>query len=634
MGAPDVLIRLQTEDQTPLLVRVSLPARVGRRSDAEITLTDPMVSGLHAVIERVADTVQVRDLDSANGLWRGDERVELAPLTSGPTLRIGHTTLSLGNQAETATPASPTAWVTDLGFTSSGEVTRTQDKPAQSADFPPPCFMSRQVDLKDLEATGLPILESRFLALGGGLGSFCWIDALRVQGTPTADIRVVGFEPVPYARYQRLCRNSQIPDHERLRSNSESTPDNYWGFPGYGAREAWSEMRGLRPVAALQILWQLFAEPDLSPTYTPRAGDVFAAIDREAQRIGWTEMLDVGRIRSIRQTTDGRYAVAVSSRAESDSPRAVHVSPTVHVALGYPGLQFLPDLREYRERMRDFSRVVNAYEEHDELYQTLERDGGTVVLRGRGIVASRVLQRLYEARKSGADIQVIHLMRSENNHGQEAGLARRRVANHWEFQPFNWPEACWGGDLRLDLERASPQERQALIRQWGGTTTADRTDWKRIVTQGIRQGWYRIVFGSVANLEDEGGSLRLTIHTLEDQVSSFLADHVLDATGLVSDTRANPVLADLADTYELPLNPAGRLDVDVRFELTDLRNKAGRVFVAGVSALGGPYAPVDSFLGLQYAAAASLQALAPRVRSMGPLRSFNAWVRWARGARP
>ncbi len=41
----------------------------------------------------------------------------------------------------------------------------------------------------------------------------------------------------------------------------------------------------------------------------------------------------------------------------------------------------------------DFHSVVNAYENHEQVYDHLRKHGGLVLVRGRGIVASRILQR-------------------------------------------------------------------------------------------------------------------------------------------------------------------------------------------------------------------------------------------------
>lgn len=99
--------------------------------------------------------------------------------------------------------------------------------------FPPPSFLDpAQVSLTQLQATGLPIEQIDYLTIGAGLGSFVWVDALRISGVKSNQIIALGMENKPYTRYQRLCLNSQIPPHERLRSNSDSCPDNLWGWPG------------------------------------------------------------------------------------------------------------------------------------------------------------------------------------------------------------------------------------------------------------------------------------------------------------------------------------------------------------------------------------------------------------------
>ena len=242
--------------------------------------------------------------------------------------------------------------------------------------------------------------ETEYVALGGGLGSFTWVDTLRISGVRAEQIAVLGLEEKPYGRYQRLCKNSQIPDHERLRSGSDSTPDNIWAWPGYAWREAWRELNSGQLDAALKHLWQVFAEPILADTYTPKAGDVFASIDREAARIGWSALLRKGRIRSIRKTEDGRYVIAYSSLQGRRRDHRFLLARYGQLSVGYPAVNFLRDLQSYREETGDFQSIVNAYEDHEHVYQHLTRKGGVVILRGRGIVASRIIQRLYEARQT------------------------------------------------------------------------------------------------------------------------------------------------------------------------------------------------------------------------------------------
>ncbi|MCS6814346.1 MAG: hypothetical protein NZ772_12380, partial [Cyanobacteria bacterium] len=518
------------------------------------------------------------------------------------------------------------------------QVTSTPDS------FPPAVFQLQQVAIADLHSTGLPVQEVDYLAIGGGLGSFTWVDLLRIGGVLPAQVLVLGMEPQPYARYQRLCQNSQIPAHERLRSNSDSCPDNIWGFPSYAWREAWHDLRQGKLVNACAYLWQVFTEPILAETYTPRSGNVFASIDREANRIGWAQMFTYGRVRALRKTQDGRYVAAYSRSTSHRRDHALAIARYVHLAIGYPAIQFLPDLQAYRQQTQDFYTVVNAYEQHEHVYDHLTQHGGTVVLRGRGIVASRIIQRLHELRHRNPNIQVVHLMRSPKVRGNRFGNSQRPVRHHQEFQPFNWPKACWGGDLRVLLEKATPEQRQQLLTTWGGTTTADRRDWQRILQEGLRSGWYQIQFGDVetvtAELLPDGRRQTLSILRSHSDLppQPLRADFIIDATGLDAKVTANPFLNDLVTHYNLPLNYLGRLTVANDFELTELRNQRGRVYAAGATTLGGPYAAVDSFLGLQYAALQSVTSLAAaHAAGLHPLtwqRSLSQWWKWVLNQSP
>jgi pSer/pThr/pTyr-binding forkhead associated (FHA) protein len=347
-------------------------------------------------------------------------------------------------------------------------------------------------------------------------------------------------------------------------------------------------------------------------------------------------MYRYGRIRAIRKTDDGRYCVAYS-RGRGD--HAFYVARFLHLATGYPAIQFLPDLQAYRETYRDFKSVVNAYEDHNHVYEQLERQGGKVLIRGRGIVASRIIQRIYEARKNNPNITVLHLMRSPKPKGQKFGKTERMVKHHFEFQPFNWPKACWGGELRVMLEKASPEQRKSLLKDWGGTTTADRQDWQVITEEGLRDGWYKIEFGKVESVERDAQNGTITRIKEEGFGQRTInADFIVDATGLDAKVQANPLLQDLVERYNLPLNPLSRLVVANDFELVEMRNDKGKMYVAGAITLGGPYAAVDSFLGLQYSALRTVDALAtaraPGVHRLNLFSSFGQWLKWASNLSP
>lgn len=665
-------------------VIAEMPVSIGRSGNSDIALSTAQVSRSHAIISLQEGQVVINDQGSSNGTYVNGEQVESASLFDGDILRIGNFELAVSfaasvssgrsssvvrqtdatllfdeaeaagsglladadaveaaERAEDQFPATESIDPADLERQIEAAPGSSQPLPAPARSFPPPSFDDAVVSVAQLRNEGFPLEETKFLAVGGGVGSFIWIDNLVIYGVPTSDIKSIGFEPKPYGRYQRLCVNSQIPPHERLRSNSDSTPDNIWGFPSYSVREIVSDLVRFRLGSAIKATFQMFGEPNLIATYTPKSGQVFDSIDREAKRIGWDKMWRYGRVRAIRKTDDGRYAIAYSQSTDDGRVRRIMLAKYVHVAIGYPGVRFLRDLQKYRQETGDFQSVVNAYEEHEHVYDDLRRNGGTVLIRGRGIVASRIIQKLYETRQQNNNINLLHLMRSPNTIGQKAGFARRPVENHWEFQPFNWPKAAWGGDLRYELEKSDDDVRDQLLNDWGGTTTADRPDWKQIVSGGIRDGWYVIRFGNVDRVErNEDGRLNTVIRGTGDigEEVSLVADYIIDGTGLESGIDRHPLLKDMLEMYNLKRNPKGRLDVGNDFEIHGMDNNGGKMYAAGVSTLGGPYAPVDSFLGLQYSAQRSVDSLAKTpgsgVKYMRGIRSFFQWVKWATNAAP
>ena len=501
-------------------------------------------------------------------------------------------------------------------------------------------LQNKSIVLKQLIWFDTPIEESNYVTLGGGIGSFVWVDHLRVYGVSANDIKAVGVTPQPHGRYRRLCRNSQIPDNERLRSDSGAMPDNLWGWPGYAVQEIGRELKAGNLGRAAELVWQIFSESAFSAVYTPKAGAVYEAIERETVRIGWEQIWQYGRILCIRKSDDGRYVILCEDQSGDEY---IILGRYVHLALGYPGVRFLEDLQQYRQETGDFEHVVNAYESHEPLYQRLAEKGGVLLLRGRGIVASRILQRLHEVQLANpvVEIRVVHLMRSPMHEGAQYGRARRITENHWQLQPYNFPKACFTGDLRVSFEQMHPEERGQMVKLWAGTTTADRTDWRQLVDDGLRSGWYQIRFGevnSLAPLSSGQLSVDMSVNSTVNEASTLTIDYLIDCTGLAADFDKNPLLCDLTTKYGLTQNALGNLDVTSDFEVPALRNDSGRFFAVGAMTLGGPFGPVDSFLGLQYAAHCSVQTLiragAPAVRRLTPLRSLWQWGCWATEATP
>jgi hypothetical protein len=476
---------------------------------------------------------------------------------------------------------------------------------------------------------GIPVVDVPFVSVGGGIGSFVTVDYLRICGVPTSAIRVLTQLESPWESYEYLTRVSQIPRGERLRSDSASCPDNIWGFPSYAVREAIAT-RSVRP------LWQIAVEPIFDDYYTPKAGQAFESMEREHDRISYADTVVKGQVRMVRRRIGGGY-FTILTPAEGTSPtrRVAFRSRYVHIAVGYPGLKFLPDLMAYREQHRDYASVVNAYEPHEQIYERLCRAPGTVLVRGGGIVASRVLQRLIDDRDArGLQTQILHVFRTfvRKAHGPHVWM-RRRGGDGWAYQGFNYPKSVWGGQLKARVRRLEGQERADLYKLFGGTNTPIRRNWQEQLRRGRREQWYHAFQGEIAGLTPgPNGTVHASL-TTEHGPRNVQVMGVVDCTGLEADIREHRVLADLLDHGGAGRNPLGRLDVERSFEVRGTRSEPGRMYASGTATLGGYFPGVDTFLGLQIAAQEIADDLTKLgfCAKLGPVRSTQQWWRWARG---
>lgn len=481
-------------------------------------------------------------------------------------------------------------------------------------------------------AAGIPIVDSPFVSIGGGIGSFVTVDYLRISGVPASSIKVLTQLDQPWESYEYLTRVSQIPRSERLRSDSASTPDNIWGFPSYAVREAF----GAKSLTGfIAPLFQVLVEPIFTDYYTPRAGQAFDAMARESNRISYAETVVQGQVRMVRRRVGGGYfTILTPPEGVANTRRVAYRSRFVHVAVGYPALKFLPDLQAYREEYRDYGRVVNAYEPHEQIYDRLRAGSGTVLVRGGGIVASRVLQRLMDDRAHlGLQTEIVHLFRTyiDRSHGPSIFM-RRRGGDGWAYQGFNYPKSVWGGQLKARMGRLEGQERAELYKIFGGTNTPKRKLWQEQMSQGRREGWYSTIVGEIGSLvPDHEGSVVVRIKTERGKLE-LPVTALIDCTGLEADIREHRVLADLLDHGGAGHNPLGRLDIDHNFEIRGTQSVPGKMYASGSATLGGYFPGVDTFLGLQIAAQEICDDLARLrfCRRLGPVRSTRQWWRWAR----
>jgi hypothetical protein len=482
-------------------------------------------------------------------------------------------------------------------------------------------------------AAGVTVHDTPFLSVGGGMGSFITVDYLRVAGgVPAADIRVLSNLSHPWQTYEYLTRVSQLPRDKRIRSDSASRPDNIWGFPSYALVEA-VRNRTLKP------LWQVFLEPVFADFYTPVLGTVLDGIHREADRIGYWDMLVQGEALLVRKRVGGGYFTLFQPKATDSDPRpgmVAYRSRDVHLAVGYTGLRFLPDMQAFRDRMNDFYHVVNGYEDHEHVYQALRRRPGTVLVRGGGVVSCAVLHRLITDRLTyGSQTNIVHLFRTyyAKRHGPHP-WSRRPGKHGFAYQGFNYPKSTWGGQSRARVRRLEGTARAAAYEQIGGTTTPYRRHWQRSLKVAREGGWYRTHTGKIVDLRLDGSAMTARLGLSGGELD-VRVDYVIDCTGLDGDVAEHRVLGDLLRHSGAGRNPLGRLDVERSFELRGASSGVGAIYVTGAASYGGYFPGVDTFLGLQISAQDVVDDIARRgyCDRLGPLGSIAGWLKWVAGRR-
>jgi pSer/pThr/pTyr-binding forkhead associated (FHA) protein len=610
-----------------------LPADIEGRRVSRIQLNDEGISRLHALLIEENGRLIAIDQNSSNGLSINDQPQLRGALNNGDRLSLGSHQL-LVSQIEPVASTSkilfnPITNIPDPHITKPGNV-------SSELSFRPQIFQQQEVSLEDLQATGLNIEVVDYAAVGGGFGSFAWVDLLRIAGVKSSQIVVLSPEKSVYGRYHQLCRHAHIAAKERTRSAADACPDNPWGFPSYAAREATQKLARGQLQESLRLCWQVLAEPLFGQHYGPTDEQILKAVDREVARISWQSMLRYALVQSIRKTTDGRYAL-LFNRGDS---YALVIAKYVHLATGYPAIEFLPDLQQYRQQTKDFKSVVNAYENHDHIYEKLSQQGGTIMLRGEGSIAGRILQSIYEVRRAHPEkkIEVLHLWPTAKAQGQQYGLAQRPVHLGYEIQTLEWPKSCWGGPYKITLADATPEQQVQLLQSWSGPTIPPAQDWHRILSGGISKGWYRQIAGTVQQVmrQSTGSSLSVMLQITPASKSApapLVVDYIIDATGRPGTVMDSELLADLVQHYHLPLNRDGAFPIEPDFEILSMRSQdIGRVYGAGSITAGDGYGPVDSFLGLQYAALAAICSLtdadAAGLQELSWIKSGKQWLNW------
>lgn len=491
-------------------------------------------------------------------------------------------------------------------------------------------FRKQLLSLHELQAANMALEEKTYLSIGGGIGSFCWVNCLRVHGVAQTELAVIAQNYYPQTQFKHYCAHSGIGPQDRLRSDSGARPDNFWGFPGYAVDECWDELRVGKFGAALQTAWQICTEPFATDFYTPTAKRVYTSIEREGDRIGWTAMVRLGSALFLRRLVDGRFAVFYEGPTKAIN---VVVANIVHIALGH------------KIRRPDYllnapaDRALSGYELSEDFFSTIEKTDSTILVVGRGIVAARVVEHFLTGASSAAKRTVISLFRQLLESSTDSRNIEQVTFSGWRLQPFNWPRATFGGALMEALQRAEPTERRQWAKTWSASSTPPRKQWLRVLKEAHAAQTYQSVYGQIARIEPQDGRLIITINPEANagDRQTLVADYLIDCSGFDDRVAHHFIYADLITTYQIARTPVGALRVDKHFGIPDFASERSALFVTGAGAAGNHYGPVDSFLGHQYAAVKIIEKLETMpglaLRHLDPVRSAYGWLQWVANRR-
>jgi pSer/pThr/pTyr-binding forkhead associated (FHA) protein len=152
-------------------VSLKLPAIIGRGRSAQVTIPHSLVSRQHCELSNVEGRLVVRDLDSLNGTYVGDERITEAILAPGALLTVGTVTFraiyDVGCGDSHSADGDDTCLDTDTVNGEQSQIADHETVPVDSGAFRKPRSLSTASDVSDekgseamSEPSGQPSLES------------------------------------------------------------------------------------------------------------------------------------------------------------------------------------------------------------------------------------------------------------------------------------------------------------------------------------------------------------------------------------------------------------------------------------------------------------------------------------------
>lgn len=88
-------IHLERDNLQQVVTAEGDTVTIGRGTDCEVRIDDPLASRHHCRLERLGKEVFLVDLDSRNGTWIDGDKVDRLPISASDTIRVGSTTFRI-----------------------------------------------------------------------------------------------------------------------------------------------------------------------------------------------------------------------------------------------------------------------------------------------------------------------------------------------------------------------------------------------------------------------------------------------------------------------------------------------------------------------------------------------------------
>ena len=88
-----LVIRINNKIQGEFFIRKKR-INIGRHRDNDLRIDDPLISRQHAQILQQGRTIYLRDLNSTNGTFVNNKRVDIAALDEGTVIKLGNCLLT------------------------------------------------------------------------------------------------------------------------------------------------------------------------------------------------------------------------------------------------------------------------------------------------------------------------------------------------------------------------------------------------------------------------------------------------------------------------------------------------------------------------------------------------------------